>query len=323
MTNLIVVTTFASNVTRLECIFTAAQKAKRKVFMLGRSLWRIFTAAQEAGYLQGVEICNEKNIKNLKKHEILVICTGCQGEDLAALGKIASGSHPHIRIAKNDLIIFSSKVIPGNEKKIYKMYNQLTKAGIKILHEHNEFVHVSGHPSRKEVQQMYDYIKPQIAIPVHGESFHLFEHCRVAKELKIPHVINVSNGDVVSLNQHDPNIFAGVENGRYAVDGCVLLEDDNKVFSQRKVMMNNGIFIVNIILNSARSIQIDIDSPGLLDKKEDDDLLQELYKDIKKFVYEYIDRDKQLKNNLKKLLRKRIRKELNKSPMIFIHLHKY
>ena len=319
--NLIIITTFASNVNRLRSIFAAAKKSKRKVFMLGRSLWRIFNAAQNAGYLLDAEVISEKNIKNFSKNEVLIICTGCQGEEAAALNKIARNQHPDIKASRNDLVIFSSKIIPGNDKKIYKMYNLLTKAGIKILHEHNEFVHVSGHPSKKEVQQIYNYIQPQIAIPVHGESFHLHEHCRIAKEAKIPNVLQIANGDVVAIDKNSPNILANVENGRYAVDGNVLYEDDHKIFTQRRIMMNNGIFLLDIILKDTRLHKINLSAPGLLDNEEDADLLQSIHEDIKMHLGKYLKKDKQIINSLQKFLRKRIRKDLNKFPLITINLY--
>ena len=321
--SMVLVTTFASNVARLESIFNAAKKTNRKVFLLGRSLQKIFNAAQESGYLKDMIIGDEKEIGHLRKEEILVMCTGCQGEVLAALSKIALGKHHYLTIGEKDLVLFSSKIIPGNEKKIYDLYNQLTKLGVKILNEHNEFVHVSGHPSRAEVRQMYSYIKPQIAIPVHGEALHLHEHCRVARDSNVPHVINVTNGSVVILDHDKPSVVGTVESGRYTIDGNVLLESTNDIFAQRKVMMQNGIIIVNVVLNKESITDINIYAPGLLNEEEDVDLFEAFSDDIRKILRKNsLGNTLAMEKEIQRLVKKRVRREINKFPIVKVYLYR-
>ena len=150
---LIIITTFASNVARLLSMVNAAKKAKRKIILQGRSLWKMYLAAKEAGYLQDTIIYDEKHFKKFKRNEIVVICTGCQGESLAMTTKIADKKHPQISLQEDDIVIFSSKIIPGNEKKIYNLFNKLAEMNVNVLNEANEFVHVSGHPSAQEVKK--------------------------------------------------------------------------------------------------------------------------------------------------------------------------
>jgi len=198
----VVVTTFASNVARLETIIKAAEQANRKVFIAGRSLFRILEAARNSGYLTDIPPFLEAHEFNATPREnILVISTGCQGEQFAATTKIAHDAHNIIRLDKDDTVIFSSKIIPGNEKKIFRLFNLFAHKAVEVFTEKDHFVHVSGHPSRAELKIMYDLIKPKISVPVHGELVHMHEHVRLAKEWGVPEAIQTENGLVVKLAQ--------------------------------------------------------------------------------------------------------------------------
>ena len=319
--NLILVTTFASNIKRLQSIFYAALKSKRKIILLGKALWRIFNIAQESGYLPKIKILSDKGIKNFKRQDILIICTGCQGEPLAAMNKIALDKHPAISINEQDLVIFSSKIIPGNEKKIFYLYNQLIKKGVKILHEYNAFVHVSGHPSKTEVEEMYNCIKPNISIPIHGENFHLDEHCRIAKKLKIANVVHISNGTIVLLRHNATKIIGQVENGKHALDGKILLESTNQIFTQRKIMMMNGIVIISILLG--KHLSANIEAPGLTNRFLNHNLLKSLTKTVIKVCQDHIHHPAhKIKNEVHRIIRQTVHIKLNKFPIIRIYLYK-
>ena len=188
----IIIASFASNVARLETAFYCAEKTGRQISLVGRSMHRIFKAARQCGYLKNViEPIDPREAKNISREKIVYLCTGSQGEPMAALMRIAKYTHPDVFIEKDDTVIFSSKIIPGNEKKLYNLQNQLVKDGIEVISEENEFVHVSGHPNRDDLREMYDWVKPKCVIPVHGEYRHMIEHIKFAKEMNVPHPVLV------------------------------------------------------------------------------------------------------------------------------------
>ena len=196
----VVLTTFASNVARLATAITAAHAAGREVCVVGRSMRRMIDAAREVGYLEDfASVLDEKEAAALPRKRILYLCTGSQGEARSALARVALGQHPRVRLEPGDTAIFSSKIIPGNERTLYNLHNQLVARGVEVITEEDHFVHVSGHPCRGELEQMYRWIKPEIAVPIHGEARHLAAHIRLARDLGVPHAILVKNGDVLRL----------------------------------------------------------------------------------------------------------------------------
>ena len=173
----IIITSFASNVARMETAFYCAEKMGRQISLVGRSMQRIFKAARQCGYLKNViEPIDPRQAKNISREKIVYLCTGSQGEPMGAMMRISSYVHPDVMIEKEDTVIFSSKIIPGNEKKLSKLHNQLVRDGIEVISEENEFVHVSGHPNRDDLREMYNWVKPTCTIPVHGEHRHMIEH---------------------------------------------------------------------------------------------------------------------------------------------------
>ena len=180
----IIVTTFASNVARMESIFYCAQKTNRQISLVGRSMHRIYKAARQCGYLQNlIEPIDPRDAKNISRDKIIYLCTGSQGEPMGATKRIVNGIHPDVYLEKGDTVIFSSKIIPGNEKKLYAMHNEIVKNGVEIITEENSFVHVSGHPNRDDLKDMYSWVKPRSVIPVHGEHRHMMEQARFAKKM--------------------------------------------------------------------------------------------------------------------------------------------
>lgn len=275
---LVVVTTFASNVARVDTLVRAAKEQGRRVAITGWSLRRISSIAQDCGYLQDVEFLTDNEIAKHPRDKMMVICTGCQGEPNAAMNKIAAGMHPTIRLLPKDLIIFSSKIIPGNEKKIFRLFNKFVRLGVDVLTEKDHFVHVSGHPSRDELTRMYELVRPQIAIPVHGEPMHLHEHVKLAKSIGIPKQVEIQNGEAVRLAPGEIAAVANAPFGYLGVDGKLFHNGDGEVMKMRRRLQNDGIIIVSLVLNMNGSIAIEpkIIAPGVIDEKENRQLLREI-----------------------------------------------
>ena len=173
----------------METAFYCAEKTGRQISLVGRSMHRIYKAARQCGYLKNtIEPIDSREAKNFSREKIVYLCTGSQGEPMGAMMRISSYIHPDVFIEKGDAVIFSSKIIPGNEKKLYKLHNQLVKDGIEVISEETEFIHVSGHPNREDLRDMYQWVKPKCVIPVHGEHRHMIEHINFAKEMQVPNL---------------------------------------------------------------------------------------------------------------------------------------
>tara|TARA_Y100000768_G_scaffold292338_1_gene226259 strand:- start:1011 stop:2669 length:1659 start_codon:yes stop_codon:yes gene_type:complete len=253
----IIVTSFASNVARMETIFYCAEKSSRKISLVGRSMHRIYKAARQCGYLKNVmDPIDPREVKNISKDKIIYLCTGSQGEPMGAMMRIINKTHPDVFIESGDAVIFSSKIIPGNEKKLYNLHNKLVKEGIEVISEEDEFVHVSGHPNREDLRDMYNWIKPKSVIPVHGEHRHMLEHINFAKEMQVPFPVKVQNGDIVKLYPGDkPEVYDKAPSGRLYVDGNISVEEDAQSIKERKNISNNGFMDVTIIINQKGNIQ--------------------------------------------------------------------
>ena len=252
----IIVTSFASNVARMESVFYCAEKTGRHISLVGRSMHRIFKAARECGYLKNViEPLDARDAKHIGREKIIYLCTGSQGEPMGAMMRIANYVHPDVFIERGDAVIFSSKIIPGNEKKLYKLHNQLVREGIEVISEENEFIHVSGHPNREDLKDMYNWVRPKSIIPVHGEHRHMIEHAKFAKEMQIPFTVKVENGDIVKLSPGDkPEVFDKAPSGRLFVDGNIPVEEDSRSIKERKNISANGILDVTILVTPKGNI---------------------------------------------------------------------
>ena len=207
----------------METAFYCAEKIGRQIALVGRSMHRIYKAAKQCGYLNNViEPIDARDAKNISRDKIVYLCTGSQGEPMGAMNRIANYTHPDVFIERGDAVIFSSKIIPGNEKKLYKLHNQLVKEGIEVISEESEYIHVSGHPNREDLKDMYNWIKPKSVIPVHGEHRHMLEHINFAKEMQVPYPIKVENGDIVRLYPgKKPEVYDKAPSGRIYVDGSI------------------------------------------------------------------------------------------------------
>jgi ribonuclease J len=246
----VAVACFASNVARLETIARAAAVHGRDVALVGRSLWRIEKAARENGYLADLpRFLTEDEAGYIPRDRILLICTGSQGEPRSALARIARDDHPHVVLETGDVVIFSSRIIPGNERAINRLQNALVRLGVEIVTEEDHFVHVSGHPARDELVRMYQMVRPKIAVPVHGEARHLIAHAELASECQVQQPLVIQNGDVVRLTGTGAAVVDEVPVGRLASDGKGLLPLEGIALRDRRRATFNGTAVATLVLD--------------------------------------------------------------------------
>ena len=242
----IAVATFASNVARIDTVAKVAAAHDRHLVLVGRSLWRIMAAARECGYLDDMAPpLKDDEGAYLPPDKVMFMCTGCQGESRAALARIASGEHRHVMFEKDDLVIFSSRVIPGNEMAISRVQNRLLWNGVEVIGEKERGVHVSGHPCRDELAEMYRLVRPKIAVPVHGEYKHMLAHAELARSMQVPEAMVIENGQALRLTPGAVEVVAEVQSGRCFVDGDVVVPaNDDGVRARRKLMFSGSGVVV-------------------------------------------------------------------------------
>jgi len=246
----VAVTGFASNVARLDTIARAAKAHGRRVALVGRSMQKMVSTARETGYLKDFpRVLDETEVADMPAHKVLYLCTGSQGEPRAALARIANKSHPHVELGEGDAVIFSSRVIPGNELAIAEIQNQLAARGVALLTAEDHFVHVSGHPCRDELAQMYRWIRPQLALPVHGEMRHQVSHARLARELQVPQAMVPENGQMFRLAPGRPELIDEVPSGRIHMDGRILVAEGEGLAKDRRAMAFAGLLVVALVVD--------------------------------------------------------------------------
>lgn len=251
-TGRVAVTTFASNVARLDTVMQAAKANDRHVVLVGRAMFRVIKAARDNGYLSDMpELVSDDDAGYLPRDKVLFLCTGSQGEARAALSRIATGDHPKVSFDPGDTILFSSRVIPGNEKSIYRLLNLFAEQDIEVITEKDDYIHVSGHPCRDELSQMYSWVKPMISVPVHGEARHLKEHATFAKSLQVPQAVVTRNGGMVRLAPGPAEVIDHVPNGRMYVDGNILLPAETESIKERRKVSFNGAVMITIVVGDS------------------------------------------------------------------------
>jgi len=249
-TGRVVVTTFSSNVARIATIAKAAEANGRQVVLAGRSLHRNVEAARACGYLNDLSLFSDEDEAGyLSRESTLILCTGCQGEPRGALARIAEHEHRHIGLEAGDTVIFSSKIIPGNERSIGRVQNRLVYEDIEVITEKDHFVHVSGHPAQEELAEYYSWVRPKISVPVHGEARHLTKHAEFARGLGIGTAPVVENGDVLRLHPEPVEVIDHVHFGRLGLDGGRLTALDSRSLQARRRMMFNGFAFVVVVLD--------------------------------------------------------------------------
>ncbi|NCB49105.1 MAG: ribonuclease J [Alphaproteobacteria bacterium] len=319
------VTCFASNVVRVESIYHAAKESGRKVCLMGRSLWRIDDAARNSGYMQGIpEFLSEREASELPSEKVLYICTGSQGEPYSALSKLVqkrtNAFAPEVR--EGDFIIFSSRIIPGNEKEIALLQKKLVAKGAQIITERDYLVHVSGHPSQEDMKKLYQMLMPTISIPVHGEALHLAEHIQLSRKWGAKFSIGIQDGEVLDIDEEAPEIIGEVPVGILAMDGKKIVPLNADVIRQRRKMVSGGSCVVTVVLDKERHLigEAQVSSFGLLDEeaKEMEELKALISKELEGIS------KKTSKESINEKIRLVVRRYLNrntgKKPLIEVHL---
>lgn len=269
----IAVTCFASNVARMQSIAAAAAANGRQVALVGRSLWRILEVGRAVGYFQGLPpFLEAEEAYALPDRRVLFMCTGSQGEPRAGLARIASGNHPHAKLGAGDVCFFSSRVIPGNEKAIFRVQNQLVRNGVTLITDRDRFIHVSGHPARDEVSEMYDLVRPRIVVPVHGEARHLNAHADFALNKGATFTQHIEDGDVLALTADGPRLVGKVPVGRLTLEGGRLVPMDSPILRDRRKMTTNGAAVVTLVMTASGNLVGEplVTVHGLFNPEDDD-----------------------------------------------------
>ncbi len=265
-TGRVVVTTFASNIARLSSIAKAAADNGRHICLAGRGMHRIYNAARATGYLADFPApVEEEDAAYLPPDKLVILCTGSQGEYRAALGRMAQGHHPHLVLEAGDRVVFSSKMIPGNETEIFALQNKLAAINVDIITPYKNDLHVSGHPNRDELVDMYGWVRPRAAVPVHGEHRHLIAHAALAAELGVPEPLYVHNGDMVQLYPGPAQVLETVPSGRLYLDGEIFTQSDALAVRERRKLSHNGVVFVSIPLDGANRLcgRVEIQMRGI------------------------------------------------------------
>ena len=246
----VAITTFSSNVARVKAVADAAEATGRELVVAGRSLHRVINVAIDTGYLpKNFRWLDQDQAQYLNARDTCILCTGSQGEARAAISRISQNEHPAIALGKGDTVIFSSRTIPGNERPVGRIQNNLARLGVEVITDNEALVHVTGHPRRDELKQMYAWIKPKIAVPMHGEARHLKEQGRIAKAAGVPTVVEPLNGDIVLLAPGQARIIDEAPTGRLFRDGSLIVPDDDGPVRERRKLMQVGMVLVAITLN--------------------------------------------------------------------------
>jgi ribonuclease J len=331
---MILLTTFASNIARIKTICNVAKKLGKYVGISGLSLVKMTAVAEKSGYDLGYKIYDSKEIMSMPREKCIIICTGCQGEPMASIAKISNHSHSIIKAKKGDTVIFSSKMIPGNEKKITATLNRLVEKGINIVTEQNAFTHVSGHPKKGELKRMYDIIKPKFAVPVHGESIHLKEHVDFVKsECNVENALFVHDGDIIVLKKDSISIVDRFKSDYICIDDILLQEPGGVVMRERRKIKDGGCCVASICIDKKLKINdLNIEYIGLFDRIKQERLDKYLYDTVVKSYKSLIDFDEikkidqksveSIEKRITSTLSKEIYRKIKKEPVIKCIIHK-
>ena len=317
------VTCFASNVARFETVALAAKAAGRSVALVGRSLRNIDAAARECGDLSGVPpFLSEDEANDIDDDHLMLICTGSQGEARSALARIAQDQHPRIELGEGDTIIFSSRIIPGNERAIHGMQDALVRRGVRVMTDDDHMVHVSGHPARDELRRLYKIVRPKFSVPVHGEWRHLAAHAALAQEAGVPAVL-MEDGDILSL-AGEPSVIDSAPVGKLVVDGTRLVPLNGTVMGARRKMLFNGVVVASIAVDEAGKLRGKprLSAPGLFDPDDKEALriTAELADALADLPPATRRDDAALAEAARAALRRSMGKRLQKRPVVDVHL---
>ena len=323
------VTCFSSNISRIKSLLDIALKTDRSVLVVGRALLRAIDAAKEVGYLKNIpELLSLKDFNLIPRSNVLIISTGSQGEPNSALSRISKDNDKFIKLIKGDTIIFSSRKIPGNENAILKVQNRFLERGINIVTDDDKNVHVSGHPSRDELIEMYSYIKPKISIPVHGTREHIEAHSDLANNCQVPLVIKPKNGEVIKLNGNAPNIVSRFDFVTHVYDAGEIIPINNERFITRRHSLWNGFVTISIVIDKDGYLVItpQISQIGVSDSSVVDNVLIDISLKIEDFIEnlscvpEIL--DEELISQISKLVRREFKSTFSKRPIVKVHVNR-
>jgi ribonuclease J len=320
----VAVTCFASNVARFESIALAARDAGRSVALVGRSLRNIDASARECGYLKGIPpFASEDDAQDIPDDNLLMIVTGSQGEPRSALARIAADQHPRIELGEGDTVVFSSRMIPGNERAIGLVQDNLVRRGVRLITDNDHLTHVSGHPARDELKRLYALVRPKFSVPVHGEWRHLSAHAALAQELQVKPIL-LEDGDILSLAPGVPEVVDSAPVGKLVLDGTRLVPLQGGVMGARRRMLFNGVVIASVAVDAQGSLRgkPKLSAPGMFeaDDPELDRIAGELSTAMGDFAGPLRRDDVALQDATKAALRRALGKRLAKRPMVDVHL---
>ena len=325
----VLVTCFSSNISRIKSILDIALKTDRTVLVVGRAILRAIDAAKEVGFLTDIpDLLSLKDLSLIPRSNVLIISTGSQGEPNSALSRISKDTDKFIKLIKGDTIIFSSRKIPGNENAILKVQNRFLERGIEIITDDDKNVHVSGHPSRDELIEMYSYIKPKISIPVHGTREHIEAHADLASNCQVPNVIKPKNGEIIKLNANTPNAISKIDFTTHVFDAGEIIPINNERFTTRRHSLWNGFVTISIVINKDGYLVItpQISQIGVSDNSIVENVLIDLSLKIEDFI-ENISSfkemlDEELINQISKLVRREFKLTFSKRPIVKVHVNR-
>lgn len=327
--NGIVLTCFASNVTRYRSIYEAAAANGRQVCLVGRSMLKIDDAARKTGYLKGVPpFLTRDTVGSIPTSKLVYICTGSQGEPRAAMAKIANQEHPLVEMMADDVVIFSSRDIPGNIPAIERMRNKLIAAGVNVITSHDAPVHASGHPYRDELKQMYRWVRPRIAIPVHGEAMQMEKNAALALECGVEETLVPVNGNIIRIRHDGVKIVGKAVHGMLAIEGNRVVAIDHEAILTRKRMMFNGSAVVTVVIDSHGKLLADpkVTALGLLDENSELDAkyIHDVIRDVKNVMKNMSKEERMIDALVSETVRVTVRRFFNerfdRKPQTRVHL---
>ncbi len=324
----IAVTCFSSHIARMKSIAVAAREHGRYVALVGRSIWKNAEIAESCGYLPEFgQFLSEHEAMEAPRDKVVFICTGCQGQPRSALVRMAAFDHPVIELEKGDTVIFSSREIPGNEKAIARLQNQLVHQGIKVVTANEEHVHVSGHPTQGDMAKLFQWVRPKIAVPMHGELRHMTAHAKLALDEKVPSAVIPRNGEIIRLGPGIHEKVGEVKSGRHGLDGKILRElGDSEAIKHRRKMNYNGAAVVSLALDKRGNVAHDpqITLLGVEDDKRVDALREEIVAEVMDAVESMAKSsrldDAAVKNAVAGAVRRYLKEYHGKKPMVETHV---
>ncbi len=323
----VAVTCFASNVARVDTLVQAAVAVGRSPLLVGRALQRITEAARSCGYLEDwPDMVSEDEFNLIPKNNVLLICTGSQGEPRSAMSRIASGSHHSINLESGDTVMYSSRQIPGNETAIARVQDNLIRRGIIVVTDDDAPIHVSGHPARDEMAEMYQLIRPKLAIPTHGTARHLKAHAELAKDCQVPNVIIPNNGDIITFNNAEGAVVGKASVGLQTVEGGAVISIDGQIMRDRRRLLWNGNVTASVVLSLSGELCLapTISQSGLSDGGRADDYLAEASICVEDAMLDLSDKaimdDKRVIDTASQALRGLAKSMFGRRPLVQVHV---